>query len=172
MKKRELRALQDRERLEVHRSAASARLHRTVAAAATRHRPLDSRREPFLVDQHVARAREPHEGLRRHKLLPVEIQRQLPPLRSQDKLGLDAVAVVKFFCPYQALSRHVYIIEGERNDEWGWELFGMSVYYEQEFATFSFKELAELTVFGRVPAWERDCYWSPRPLRECEGVSG
>ena len=37
-----------------------------------------------------------------------------------------------------------------------------------EYGYFSYSELEAVSVFGGVPAVERDCYWSPRPVKEIE----
>jgi hypothetical protein len=37
-----------------------------------------------------------------------------------------------------------------------------------EYGYFSYSELEAVTVFGGVPAVERDCHWSPRPVKEIE----
>jgi hypothetical protein len=113
-------------------------------------------------------SREPQEGLRRHKLLPADVLKALPPLYSQDGKGLDAIAHVKFFCPYSG-SATWYITEYD--PETG-EMFGYFTGWhgDGELSYFDFNELAEARL-QRVPMIERDCHWEARPLRECEGVS-
>ena len=38
--------------------------------------------------------------------------------------------------------------------------------FETELGYFDLTELSEVTVFGRVPAVERDLYWAPQTLGE------
>ena len=44
--------------------------------------------------------------------------------------------------------------------------FGLVEGFETELGYFSLDELAETTVFGGVPAVERDLYWKPKTLGE------
>ena len=44
--------------------------------------------------------------------------------------------------------------------------FGLVQGFETELGYFSLDELAEATVFGGVPAVERDLYWQPKTLGE------
>ena len=46
------------------------------------------------------------------------------------------------------------------------ECFGLVQGFETELGYFSLDELAEATVFGGVPAVERDLYWEPKTLGE------
>lgn len=117
----------------------------------------------------MSAAREPLEGLRRHKLMPKPVREALPAIRAQDGKGGEAVAHVKFF---SAFSRYTFYVT-----EWNGEdlLYGyvLSPLGEDcdEYGYASLSELAEAKVFGGVPAIERDCHWSARPLAECEGVT-
>ena len=43
--------------------------------------------------------------------------------------------------------------------------------FERELGYFDLTELAETTVFGDVPAVERDLYWEPRTLGEIKNGS-
>ena len=44
--------------------------------------------------------------------------------------------------------------------------FGLVEGFETELGYFDLTELAEVTVFGSVPAVERDLYWAPQTLGE------
>ena len=44
--------------------------------------------------------------------------------------------------------------------------FGLVEGFETELGYFHLTELAEVTVFGKVPAVERDLYWEPQTLDE------
>ncbi len=46
------------------------------------------------------------------------------------------------------------------------QCFGLVEGFEKEIGYFDLTELAETTVFGGVPAVERDLYWEPRTLEE------
>ena len=50
------------------------------------------------------------------------------------------------------------------------ECFGLVDGLEKELGYFSLDELAEATVFGGVPAVERDLYWKPKTLGEIRRV--
>lgn len=99
--------------------------------------------------------------MRKVMLLTKENLKALPPLRSQDGKGLDAIAYVKFFDP---------------TSQWTWfaseydpterMFFGLVLGLEQELGYFSLDELEAIT--GRLGLGiERDRGWEPRPLREC-----
>ena len=102
---------------------------------------------------------------RRHKLLPKAIQAKLPPLYSQEKKGEDAIAQVKFFTPYS----NWYWFATEFDPEQGL-FFGKVIGHETEMGYFSLQELEELTKrigWTNLPAVERDCHFSPKPLKDC-----
>ena len=118
--------------------------------------------------------REPLEGRRRHKLMPVEVQKELPPIRSQDGKGMDAIVHLKLFCPYGRAT--YYITEGERLADGDWQLFGYCVSPLgedcDELSYMSLMEMAEteISLGGvKLPAIERDCYFSGigKTIREC-----
>lgn len=110
--------------------------------------------------------REPLQGLRRHKLMTAEIRRALPALGATDGQGIDAVALVKFFCPWTGDVYYVTEFDGEDviysymvcpsgRSEWGYQ---------------SLSALAVQMVLSGVPAIERDCHWAPRLVSDCDGV--
>lgn len=100
------------------------------------------------------------DGLRKHKLLTKADAAKLPPLYSQDGKGYAAIAIVKFFSPYSGWRWYATEFDGEDI------FYGYVEGFEKEFGYFSLKELSEVTVFGGVPAVERDKYWTPKPLSE------
>ena len=51
------------------------------------------------------------------------------------------------------------------------QCFGLVEGFERELGYFDLTELAETTVFGDVPAVERDLYWQPRTLGEIKNGS-
>ena len=104
--------------------------------------------------------REPLEGLRRHKLLPKALRAKLPPLNATDN-DPDARVIVKFFSPYSNWTWYAFEFDGED------VFFGLVCGFEKEWGSFSLHELASTLVAPlpgsrvKVPAVERDCYWTP-----------
>ena len=100
---------------------------------------------------------------RRHLLPTQEIKGTLPPLYNSEKHPeKEAIAVVKFFSPYSQWTWYAVEFDGEDT------FFGLVDGFEMEYGYFSYSELEAVTVFGGVPAVERDCHWSPRPVKEIE----
>lgn len=95
------------------------------------------------------------------KLLTKELLAALPPLYSQDGKGENALAVVKFFCPW---------------NQWTWWaseydpaegiFFGKVRGFEVELGNFSLAELESVKGPGGLKI-ERDLYWTPKPLKDC-----
>ena len=106
---------------------------------------------------------ETQKAKRRHLLLTQEIKGTLPPLYNSEKHPeKEAIAVVKFFSPYSQWTWYAVEFDGEDT------FFGLVDGFEMEYGYFSYSELEAVTVFGGVPAVERDCHWSPRPVKEIE----
>jgi len=100
---------------------------------------------------------------RKHLLLTQEIREKLPPLYNSEKHPeKEAIAMVKFFSPYSQWTWYAVEFDGEDT------FFGLVDGFEMEYGYFSYSELEAVTVFGGVPAVERDCHWSPRPVKEIE----
>lgn len=104
---------------------------------------------------------EPHEGLRRHKLLPAEIRQRLPPLYSQENQGDAAIVHVKFFSPYSGWAWYATEFDGEDT------FFGLVRGHEEELGYFSYNELVNANKNG-LPLVERDTSWGPMPLGEAK----
>lgn len=102
-----------------------------------------------------------NQGKRKHQLLTAEIRKRLPLLDSTDG-DENIIAQVKFFSPYSGWTWWATEFDGEDT------FFGLVQGFEVEYGTFSYRELQEVTVGGAlgVPAIERDCHWSPRPVKE------
>lgn len=108
---------------------------------------------------------------RGHPLLPQELRDKLPPLYSQEALGLQAQAIVKFFSPYSDWTW--YASEGSPVDEDGYYdtdkpkvdylLFGLVVGLETELGYFPLSEL-ETAESNSIPLVERDLHWTPNTL--------
>ena len=110
-----------------------------------------------------------HSGLRRHKLMTKELGEKIPKLYANENVAdYDAVvARVKLFSPYTGWRWFI--------TEWDAETglcFGLVEGFETELGYFSLDELAEATVFGQVPAVERDLYWEPQTLGQIRRRSG
>ena len=104
---------------------------------------------------------DPNSGLRRHKLMTKEIGDTIPALYANENVeNYDSVlAHIKLFSPYNGWRWFVTEWEAETG-----LCFGLVEGYETEMGYFSLDELAEATVFGRVPAVERDLHWKPKTL--------
>ena len=110
---------------------------------------------------------------RGHELFPQEIREKLPPLYSQEALGLRALAQVKFFTPDSSWTW--YASEGSPVDEDGFcdtdkekvdfTFFGLVAGLEVELGYFSLSELEEATGPLGLPI-ERDLHFEPKMLRE------
>jgi hypothetical protein len=92
-------------------------------------------------------------------LLNQEIREKLPPLRSGEELGLEALAQVKFYTPDSDWIWYASEFDGEDT------FFGLVSGFELEFGNFSLSELQEI----RGPLGlliERDVHFAPKKLRE------
>ena len=111
-----------------------------------------------------------HSGRRRHKLMTKEIGDKIPAIGANESVEDfdDVLAPAKLFSPYSNWTWYV--------TEWDPETgtcFGLVEGFEAEVGYFDLTELAEATVFGSVPAVERDLYWKPMTLGEIRrGDSG
>lgn len=105
------------------------------------------------------------DGPRKHALMTDADAKRLPPIKSQDGKGDEAIAYVKLFSPWGRFT--FFVTEFDGTDE----LFGYTVSPFgpdcDEWGYASLSELAEVKKFGVVPAIERDCYWTPAPVSEC-----
>ena len=111
---------------------------------------------------------DPNSRLRRHKLMTKELGDTIPALYANENVeDYDSVlASAKLFCPYTGWTWYIT----EWNAETG-ECFGLVQGFETELGYFDLTELAQLTVFGGVPAVERDLCWQPKTLGEIKGES-
>ena len=104
-----------------------------------------------------------HSGPRGHQLMTKEIADTIPPLYANDGAGrprrrprpsqaiqsLQRLALVH----HRVGPRDRTVLRPRRG-------------FEVELGYFDLTELAEVTVFGGVPAVERDLYWEPQTLGE------
>ena len=108
-------------------------------------------------------------------LLDDESRAKLPPLYSNEKVGLNALAQVKFFQPDGGWMW--FASEGSPVDTDGYFdtdqekvdylFFGLVIGFEIEFGYFSLSELTEAHGALGLPI-ERDLYYEPRTLGELE----
>jgi hypothetical protein len=94
-------------------------------------------------------------------LMPGEIRAVLPPLYSQEKKGLEAVAPVKYFTPDADWSWYATEYDGEDR------FFGLVSGYEVELGYFHLSELESVRGGLGLPI-ERDLYYQPKPLKDLE----
>ena len=94
-------------------------------------------------------------------LMPGEIRAVLPPIRSQEQKGMEAIAPVKYFTPDSSWTW--YATEYDGNDY----LFGLVSGYEVELGYFTLSELEEVRGELNLPI-ERDLYYEPKSLKEIQ----
>lgn len=114
----------------------------------------------------------PPHAPRGHELFPQEIRERLPKLYSSEELGLEALALVKFFTPDSSWTW--YATEGSPVDDEGFYdtdkekvdfiFFGLVAGLEVELGYFSLSELEEATGPLGLPI-ERDLYFEPKTLK-------
>ncbi len=109
-----------------------------------------------------------HSGLRRHELMTKELGDTIPALYANENVADydSVVAHAKLFTPFSNWTWYVTEWEAETG-----LCFGLVQGFEEELGYFSLDELAEVAVFGGVPAVERDLYWKPTTLGEIKGKS-
>ena len=109
------------------------------------------------------------------ELLDEETKSRLPPLYSNDEIGLKALAQVKYFTPDGAWTW--YASEGSYVDENGYFdtdkekvdylFFGLVIGLEIELGYFSLSELSQVHGALGLPI-ERDLHYQPKPLGELQ----
>ena len=109
------------------------------------------------------------------ELLDAESRAKLPPLYSNEQLGLNALAQVKFFTPDSSWTW--YASEGSPVDEDGffdtdkekvdYLFFGLVIGFEIELGYFSLSDLISIGSDVRLPI-ERDLYYEPKTLGELQ----
>jgi hypothetical protein len=94
------------------------------------------------------------------KLLTKAIEKELPPLGSQDGKGESAVIHVKYFTPDSNWTWYAMEYDPETRT-----FFGLVDGHDRELGYFFLDELQTATgPFGLNI--ERDLYWTPKPLKE------
>lgn len=98
------------------------------------------------------------------KLLTKELRKKLPPLKSGEQQGLEAKAIVKFFSPVSSWRWYASEFDGEDT------FFGLVDGFETELGYFSLSELESVKLPMGLSI-ERDLYWEPKTLRECQDAA-
>ncbi len=96
---------------------------------------------------------------RRHHLLDQDTRKKLPGLYANEALGLEALALVKFFTPDSNWTW--YASEFDADDIF----FGLVSGFEVELGYFALSELEALKGPLNLPV-ERDLYYQPRTLAD------
>ena len=104
-----------------------------------------------------------HSGKRGHQLMTQKLADAIPAIYANEKVSdYDTVmAHAKLFSPYSNWTWYITEMDPETG-----QCFGLVDGLEREIGYFDLTELAETTVFGGVPAVERDLYWQPKTLGE------
>ena len=110
-----------------------------------------------LADLDAVERRHLLDQMRSMELLPEAIKAKLPELYSGEKLGLEAVAKVKFFTPDAILRWYGSEYDGQDL------FFGLVVGHDIELGYFSLLELRSLHGPMGLPI-ERDLYFEPKAL--------
>jgi hypothetical protein len=93
------------------------------------------------------------------ELVPGEIRAALPPLYSNEKRGMAAIAPVKYFTPDSGWSWYPTEFDGEDT------FFGLASGFEVELGYFSLTELEGVRGPLGLPI-ERDLWYEPQTLRQ------
>ena len=92
------------------------------------------------------------------ELLPDELRAVLPPIYTNEKLGMNAYAPVKFFTPAGGWTWYATEFDGDD------AFFGLVSGFEIELGYFSLSELESVRGPLGLPI-ERDLYFTPQPLK-------
>ena len=112
--------------------------------------------------------RDAHSGARGHELMTKEQAEKIPAIYAHKNVRCydDVLVPAKLFSPYTGWRWYITEMDTETGT-----CFGLVEGFETELGYFSLDELAEATVFGGVPAVERDLYWQPKTIREIRQAS-
>ena len=109
-----------------------------------------------------------HSGKRGHQLMTQKLADTIPALGANENARDydDVLAPGKLFSPYNGWTWYITEMDPQTG-----QCFGLVDGFERELGYFDLTELAETTVFGGVPAVERDLYWQPMTLGEIKSGS-
>ena len=104
-----------------------------------------------------------HSGVRGHALMTKEVGDTIPAIyANKNAKDYDTVlAPAKLFSPFSNWTWYITEMDPETGT-----CFGLVEGLETEIGYFDLTELAEATLFGGVPAVERDLYWQPKTIGE------
>lgn len=109
-----------------------------------------------------------NERLRGHKLLPKELEKQLPGLYSTEKIPeSDKKVIAKFFHPLS--QKTLYAVEYDPEDRIFFGYTDNGYEQDSEWGNFSLDELEELNVKG-LPM-ERDTGFKPQAIKDVRGLA-
>lgn len=100
-------------------------------------------------------SREPHEGMRKHKMMPLALRSKIPKLYSTDGKK-DKKVWAKYFSPYSQYT--LYVVEFDGKDTLFGYVTGMG---SNEWGYSSLKEISSASR-GRLPLVERDKWFTPK----------
>ena len=109
-----------------------------------------------------------HSGKRGHQLMTEKLAETIPALGANENARDydDVLAPGKLFSPYSGWTWYITEMDPQTG-----QCFGLVDGFEKEIGYSDLTELAETTVFGGVPAVERDLYWEPQTLGEIKNGS-
>ena len=109
-----------------------------------------------------------HSGRRGHQLMTEKLADTIPALGANENARDydEVLALAKLFSPYNGWTWYITEMDPQTG-----QCFGLVEGFEKEIGYFDLTELAETTVFGGVPAVERDLYWQPMTLGEIKNGS-
>ena len=102
-----------------------------------------------------------HSGVRGHALMTKEVGDTIPAIYAHKNVESydDVLAPAKLFSPYGNWTWFITEMDPETGT-----CFGLVQGFEEELGYFDLTELSDATVFGGVPAVERDLYWQPKTI--------
>ena len=102
-----------------------------------------------------------HGGKRGHQLMTKQLADTIPALGANANVADcdDVLAPAKLFSPYSNWTWYITEMDPETG-----QCFGLVEGFECELGYFDLTELSETTIFGGLPAVERDLYWEPKAL--------
>ena len=120
------------------------------------------------ITKAAAMWRDHHGGVRGHELMTKEVGDTIPALYANEGVADydDVLAPAKLFSPYTGWTWYITELDPATGT-----CFGLVEGFETELGYFSLDELAEATVFGSVPAVERDLHWQPKTVGDIRGGS-
>lgn len=123
---------------------------------------LSERGYRVVYDNRMGRMRDvtrfPQEAM---ELLPDELRAVLPPIYTNEKIGLNAHAPLKFFTPDASWTWYATEFDGDDT------FFGLVSGFELELGYFSLSELESVRGPLGLPI-ERDLYFEPQTLRDLQ----